>query len=105
MPIGICKFWRDSNGYGFIQPDDGGGQVFTHVSGLQGGAASLAVGQRVEYQTGTNPKTGRECATQVRLLEPIISPMRPERAFQRDAGVADDGTAHMELAQTAFMKR
>ena len=50
MPIGTVKFFNDSKGYGFIQPDDGGNDAFVHVTALErAGMRSLQQNQRVSY--------------------------------------------------------
>ena len=50
MPIGTVKFFNDSKGYGFIQPDDGGNDAFVHVTAVErAGMRSLQQNQRVSY--------------------------------------------------------
>jgi ribosomal protein S4 len=51
MPIGTVKFFNDSKGYGFIQPEDGSKDVFVHISAVeQSGLGNLVEGQRVSYE-------------------------------------------------------
>ncbi|MFE1198453.1 cold-shock protein [Streptomyces olivaceoviridis] len=59
MATGIVKWFNDAKGFGFIQPDDGGPDVFVHFRSIQGnvGFKSLAEGQKVEY-TVTNGTKG-----------------------------------------------
>jgi CspA family cold shock protein len=97
MPTGTVRFYRDGNGYGFIQPDEVGRDVFVHASAVRG--FILVVGQRVEYEVGINPRTGREAATRVQPRDPIISPRTT--AFTDDDAPGDAE----QLAQTAFMRR
>ncbi len=51
MPTGIVKWFNSSKGFGFIQPDDGGKDVFVHVSAVESaGLYSLNEGQKVQYE-------------------------------------------------------
>ncbi|MFO0998487.1 MAG: cold-shock protein [Alphaproteobacteria bacterium] len=51
MATGTVKWFNTTKGYGFIKPDDGGKDVFVHVTALESsGLKSLAEGQRVNYQ-------------------------------------------------------
>ena len=51
MAEGTVKFFNMQKGYGFIQPTDGGKDVFVHISAVQrSGMQSLAEGQRVRYE-------------------------------------------------------
>ncbi len=62
MSSGTVKFFNTSKGFGFITPDDGGKDVFVHITAVQAaGLAGLADGQRVEFETepdkrGKGPK-------------------------------------------------
>ena len=48
MPIGTVKFFNDSKGYGFIQPDEGGNDAFVHITAVErAGMRSLRETQRV----------------------------------------------------------
>jgi len=50
MATGTVKFFNTSKGFGFIQPDDGGKDVFVHISAVErAGMSSLAEGQKVTY--------------------------------------------------------
>ena len=66
MATGTVKFFNGDKGYGFITPENGGSDVFVHVSALQGG--TLSEGQRVSYDIGQDRKTGKSKAENVRAL-------------------------------------
>lgn len=50
MTIGTVKFFNETKGYGFIQPDDGGNDAFVHISAVErSGMRSLLKDQKVSY--------------------------------------------------------
>ena len=50
MSTGTVKWFNEQKGYGFIQPDDGGKDVFVHISAVQrSGLQGLRDGQKVTY--------------------------------------------------------
>lgn len=50
MTIGTVKWFNTAKGYGFIQPEDGGKDVFVHISAVErAGLGTLQEGQRVEF--------------------------------------------------------
>jgi len=65
MATGTVKFFNNDKGFGFITPENGGQDVFVHVSALQGGG-SLREGQKVSYELGQDRKTGKAKAENVR---------------------------------------
>lgn len=63
MSVGIVKWFNPTKGYGFIEPTEGGKDVFIHISALQrAGIGSLSEGQKIEYQVvaGNNGKSSAE---------------------------------------------
>ena len=64
MATGTVKWFNPTKGYGFIQPQEGGGKdVFVHISAVErAGLSTLNEGQQVEYelQTGRNGKESAE---------------------------------------------
>jgi CspA family cold shock protein len=57
------KWFNDQKGYGFIQPAQGGKDVFVHISAVErAGMRSLQEGQKVNYEVTTDRRTGRESA-------------------------------------------
>ena len=63
MATGTVKWFNDQKGYGFIQPAQGGKDVFVHISAVErAGMRSLQEGQKVNYEITTDRRTGRESA-------------------------------------------
>ena len=55
MPTGTVKWFNATKGYGFIQPDQGGPDVFVHISAVEkAGLSTLNEGQSVEYEEIAN---------------------------------------------------
>jgi CspA family cold shock protein len=60
MTNGTVKFYNAQKGFGFIQPDDGGKDVFVHATALErAGMHSLNEGQKVSFDTEQDRKTGK----------------------------------------------
>lgn len=57
MAIGTVKWFNDAKGFGFIEPDQGGGDVFAHFSAIQmDGFRTLKQGSKVQYELIAGPK-------------------------------------------------
>ncbi|AYF43864.1 MULTISPECIES: cold-shock protein [Halobacteriovorax] len=64
MATGTVKFFNDEKGFGFIKPDDGGQDLFVHISGVEGN--TLRDDEKVEFEVGEGQKG--PCAVQVKSL-------------------------------------
>ena len=63
MATGTVKWFNEQKGYGFIQPDDGGKDVFVHISAVeQAGMRGLAEGQKIGYEIVTDRRSGKQSA-------------------------------------------
>jgi len=62
---GTVKRWVAGKGFGFIEAQDGSGDMFVHFRQIQGGRKALNEGENVTYSVGQNPKTGRPVAENV----------------------------------------
>ncbi len=68
MITGTVKWFNSQKGYGFIQPESGGKDVFVHVTALEAaGISSLNDGQRVKFEMQTDKRTNRESAVNLQL--------------------------------------
>lgn len=67
MVTGNVMFFAQDKGLGFIAPDNGGPDVFFHISAV-GFGASLTDGQKVSYEVGQDRKTGKSKAENVKVL-------------------------------------
>ena len=66
MAIGTVKWFNATKGFGFIQPEGGGKDVFVHITAVQGARLSgLDEGQRVSYEVMM--ERGKESATNLKL--------------------------------------
>jgi CspA family cold shock protein len=69
MLKGTVKWFNGQKGYGFIQPDDGGTDVFVHVSAVErAGLHQLKEGQKLFFEIVANRKTGKSSAGNLRTL-------------------------------------
>jgi CspA family cold shock protein len=67
MAIGTVKWFNASKGFGFIQPESGGKDVFVHITAVQAaGVQALNDGQRVSYEVQI--ERGKESAGSLRLV-------------------------------------
>ncbi|MBD9389830.1 cold-shock protein [Rhizobium sp. CG4] len=64
MATGTVKFFNQDKGFGFITPDNGGVDVFVHISAVQS-SSPLRDGQKVSYEIGQDRKTGKSKAENV----------------------------------------
>jgi CspA family cold shock protein len=68
MNQGVVKWYNSQKGYGFIQPDDGGKDVFVHVSALErSGLRGLVEGQRLSFEIQTDKRTGKTSAVNLQI--------------------------------------
>ena len=67
METGTVKWFNETQGYGFIQPDNGGKDVFVHISAVErSGMRGLAEGQKVAYELQADRRTGKESAANLK---------------------------------------
>ena len=65
---GVVKWFNPTKGFGFIQPGDGGGDVFVHISAVErAGLRGLEEGQPVSYEIEQDRRTGKASATNLRI--------------------------------------
>ncbi len=68
MPTGTVKWFNATKGYGFIAPDDGGKDIFVHVSAVErAGLTALSDNQKIGYELQAG-RDGRASASDLRLL-------------------------------------
>lgn len=68
MATGTVKWFNDTKGFGFIKPDDGGGDVFVHISAVEkSGLRTLKEEQAIEYELQTDERRGKTSAVDLKV--------------------------------------
>jgi cold shock protein len=69
MATGVVKWFNGTKGFGFIQPDSGGPDVFVHISAVErAGLGSLNEGQKVSFEVEKDNRSGKSSAGQLKAL-------------------------------------
>ncbi|MBI1207203.1 MAG: cold-shock protein [Azospirillum sp.] len=69
MATGTVKWFNSQKGYGFIQPDAGGPDVFLHISAVErAGIGNPAEGQKLRYEVQRDPKNGKTSAANLQVV-------------------------------------
>ncbi len=69
MKTGTVKFYNSQKGYGFIQPDDGGKDVFVHATALErAGMMGLVEGQKVQFDVEVDRRSGKDAAANLQQI-------------------------------------
>ena len=69
MTTGTVKWFNGQKGFGFIQPNDGGTDVFVHISAVErAGLTGLAEGQKVSYEAKGDQMRGTTSAENLQIL-------------------------------------
>jgi CspA family cold shock protein len=66
MSTGTVKWFNATKGFGFIQPDDGGQDVFVHISAVErSGMSSLNEGDKINFEVAQDRRTGKSAAQNI----------------------------------------
>lgn len=69
MANGTVKWFNAQKGYGFIQPEAGGADVFVHISAVErAGLSTLNDGQKLSYELQMDPRKGKSSAVDLKLV-------------------------------------
>jgi len=69
MATGKVKWFDPAKGYGFIEPEEGGKDVFVHISAVKrAGMDDLVEGQRIAFELEKDPKTGKTSASELQAI-------------------------------------
>ena len=69
MSSGTVKWFNGQKGYGFIQPDDGGNDVFVHISAVErAGLRGLQEGQKLNFELERDKRSGKTSAGNLQAL-------------------------------------
>ena len=67
MSMGTVKWFNATKGFGFIQPDDGGNDVFVHISAVErAGLGTLREGKKISYEIVADRRSGKSSADNLR---------------------------------------
>ena len=85
MATGTVKWFNDAKGFGFIEPDEGGGDIFAHFSAISmDGFKTLKQGARVTFDVVQGPKG--QLAQNIIQTDPLPRPSRPPGAPDEERG-------------------
>jgi len=69
MPVGTVKWFNATKGFGFIQPEGGGADVFVHISAVErAGMSNLVEGQKISYEEQRDPKRNKSSAENLKKV-------------------------------------
>jgi CspA family cold shock protein len=69
MQIGTVKWFNSTKGFGFIQPDEGGADVFVHISAVErAGLRALHEGQKVSFELEADRRSGKSSAVNLQMV-------------------------------------
>ncbi len=69
MANGTVKWFNATKGYGFIQPDDGGADVFVHISAVErSGLGAINEGQKLSFDLERDPRKGKLAAANLKAI-------------------------------------
>lgn len=69
MHTGTVKWFNSQKGFGFIQPEDGGGDIFVHISAVErAGLSTLNEGQKISFDVVADRRSGKSAADNLRAL-------------------------------------
>jgi CspA family cold shock protein len=69
MTKGTVKFYNEQKGFGFIQPEDGGKDVFVHATALErAGISRLVEGQKVSFDTEVDRRSGKTAVANIEAV-------------------------------------
>jgi cold shock protein len=69
LAIGTVKWFNAQKGFGFIQPEGGGADVFVHISAVErAGIGTLQEGQKISYESKVDPKRGKSSAENLKVV-------------------------------------
>jgi CspA family cold shock protein len=89
MATGIVKWFNDAKGFGFIEPEGGGEDVFAHFSAIQmEGFRTLRQGSRVSFELTQGPK-----GQLAQNISPLEAPRVPERSAAQPSQATNDPMA------------
>ena len=67
MATGTVRRWNDDKGYGFVEKDTGG-DIFAHISDVNGRVEELTPGQRVQFDEGKDARNGKTHAQNITII-------------------------------------
>jgi len=69
MPTGTVKWFNSTKGFGFIEPEQGGGDVFVHISAVErSGMNGLNEGQKISFEVVQDRRSGKNSAENLKAV-------------------------------------